>query len=150
MGRRCSSVSFSATRITTGGFGKRTPLAKAGKENRRPHPLRRRRSGRKARTNGDAIGGDQMATRTKAKQERDRYLELVRAFPLRPIRSDEQLDQAIEVIASLLDREQLEPGEKDYLDVLSDQVERYEETNVPIPRASDAEILRHLIEAKGV
>jgi len=91
-----------------------------------------------------------MATRTKTGQQRDRYLELIRAFPLRPIRSDEQLDQAIEVIDSLLDRGHLGPGEKDYLDVLSDQVERYEETNVPIPRASDAEILRHLIEAKGV
>src|SRR5437870_6402521 len=91
-----------------------------------------------------------MAARTKTSWKPDRYLELVRRFPLRPIRSDKELDQATRVLDSLLDRASLEPEEKDYLDVLSDQIDRYEDTHVEIPRASDAEVLQHLLEASGV
>ena len=58
-----------------------------------------------------------MAARTKAPWKADRYLELVHRFPLRPIRSDKELDQAIRVLDSLLDRTRLEPEEKDYLEV---------------------------------
>lgn len=91
-----------------------------------------------------------MATTTKTGKKRGLYLKLIQKFPLRPIRSDEELDRAIRVIDSLLDRAHLEPDEKDYLDVLSDQVERYEDAHVVIPPATDAEMLQHLIEAKGV
>src|SRR5438105_3070698 len=91
-----------------------------------------------------------MAARTKAPWKADRYLELVHRFPLRPIRSDKELDQAIRVLDSLLDRTRLEPEEKDYLEVLSDQIERYEDIHVQLPSASDAEVLQHLIEATGV
>ncbi len=80
----------------------------------------------------------------------DRYLELIRAFPLRPIRSDAELDQAVATINSLIDRDQLEPGEQDYLDVLADQVERYENEQHPLPAVSEADMLRHLIEAHDV
>lgn len=90
-----------------------------------------------------------MATRTKKGPARDLYLELVRRFPLRPIRSDEELDRAIRVIDSLIDRDHLELGEKDYLDVLSDLVERYETEHHPIPPLPDGELLRHLIETGG-
>ena len=40
----------------------------------------------------------------------DRYLELIHRFPLRPIRSDAELDRAIEVIDSLVDRDDLAGG----------------------------------------
>jgi HTH-type transcriptional regulator/antitoxin HigA len=78
------------------------------------------------------------------------YLRLVRAFPLRPIRTEEELDRAIEVIDSLLDRDDLDAAEADYLDVLGDLVERYEAEHDPIEEASDADMLAHLIDAKGV
>ena len=78
------------------------------------------------------------------------YLQLVRTFPLRPIRSDDSLDRAIAVINSLLDRDDLSPAEADYLDVLSDLVERYETEEHPMEDVSDADMLQHLIEAKGV
>ena len=78
------------------------------------------------------------------------YLKLVRTFPLRPIRSDDSLDRAIAVINSLLDRDDLSPAEADYLDVLSDLVERYETEEHPMEDVSDADMLQHLIEAKGV
>jgi HTH-type transcriptional regulator/antitoxin HigA len=78
------------------------------------------------------------------------YLKLVRGFPLRPIRTDEELDRAIDVINSLLDRNDLDPAEADYLDVLGDLVERYETEQHPIEDVSDADLLAHLIDAKGV
>ncbi|MEO6809467.1 MAG: transcriptional regulator [Isosphaeraceae bacterium] len=80
----------------------------------------------------------------------DSYLNLVRAFPLRPIHSDAELEHAISMINSLLDRDDLGPDDQDYLDVLGDLVEKYESEHYPILPVSDAEMLSHLIEARGV
>lgn len=80
----------------------------------------------------------------------DRYLDLIRAFPLRPIRTDAELDQAVAMIDSLIDREALEPDEQDYLDVLADQVQKYESEQHPLPAVSEAEMLRHLIGARDI
>ena len=94
-----------------------------------------------------------MAVRTKKYQAgpgRDSYLELVIKFPLRPLRTDKELDRAVEMIDSLIVRGNLEPGEQDYLDILTDIVERYEAEEHPIAPVSDAVMLRHLIEARGV
>ncbi len=79
-----------------------------------------------------------------------RYLELVRRFPLRPLRTDADLDAAVAVIDSLIDQDELSPPEQDYLDVLSDLVEVYENEAVPIKPVGDAAMLRLLIEGKGV
>jgi HTH-type transcriptional regulator/antitoxin HigA len=89
-----------------------------------------------------------MKTTRKASRGRDAYLELIKRFPLRPIRTEVDLDGAIAVVDELLDRAHLEPGERDYLDVLSDLIERYELEAHPIPPASDAEMLAHLLEAR--
>ncbi len=57
----------------------------------------------------------------------DAYLELVRAFPLRVIRTDEEHDRAIEVINGIADRKgRTLPGEHDYFLVLAMLIERYE------------------------
>lgn len=80
----------------------------------------------------------------------DRYLELIRQFPLRPLRSDADLDAAVAVIDTLIDQDELSAPEQDYLDVLSDLVEAYEDEAVPIKPVSDADILRFLIDVKGV
>lgn len=92
-----------------------------------------------------------MRTKTpKSKSLRDLYLEWIRIFPLRPIRSDKELGEALAVVDELLDQKDLAPEERDYLDVLSSLVERYEKEQHPMPPVSDAQILRHLIEAKNV
>jgi HTH-type transcriptional regulator / antitoxin HigA len=78
----------------------------------------------------------------------DRYLDLVREVPLRPIRSEDELDRAIAMIDSLIDRDGLTTDEDDYLDVLGDLVEKYETAHHPIAPVSDAEMLRHLIESR--
>jgi HTH-type transcriptional regulator/antitoxin HigA len=77
------------------------------------------------------------------------YLELIQRFPLRPIRTENELDRAIAIVDELTDREDLDDEEKDYLDVLSDLMERYEAKEHPMESVSDAVILAHLIEAKG-
>jgi HTH-type transcriptional regulator / antitoxin HigA len=89
-------------------------------------------------------------TVSASKPHPDRYFDLVRAFPLRPIRTDAELDQAVAMIDSLIDRDDLDPGEQDYLDVLADQVERYESEDHPLPAVSEADMLRHLIEARDI
>src|SRR5207302_1986298 len=48
-------------------------------------------------------------------KQRDRYLELVCLFPLRPIRAEDELDAAIRVINMLIDQERLTKAEDDYL-----------------------------------
>ena len=80
----------------------------------------------------------------------DRYLDLIRRFPLRPLRNGTELDAAIAVIDELIDRPNLTAPEQDYLDVLSDLVEKYEAEEHPMAPVSDAAMLRHLLEAKEV
>jgi HTH-type transcriptional regulator/antitoxin HigA len=94
-----------------------------------------------------------MATNTKfglKGKDRDAYLELVRVFPLASIESDEHLEAAQEVMDRLLAKGELEDGEEMYLDALSDLVAAYEDEHHAITPASDADMLRHLMEAKGV
>ena len=81
---------------------------------------------------------------------RDSYMELVLAFPLASIKSDEQLQEAHRVMDQLLARGELDDGEEMYLDALSDLVATYEDEHYAIEPASDADMLRHLMEAKGV
>ncbi len=76
-----------------------------------------------------------------------RYHELIGRFPLRPILSDAELELAMESINSLINLEELDQDENDYLDVLSHLVHKYESQQHPIPPVSDAGMLRHLIEA---
>jgi HTH-type transcriptional regulator/antitoxin HigA len=85
--------------------------------------------------------------RGKAK---DRYLELILRFPLRPLRSDKDLDAAVAVIDALVSRPSLKPEEHDYLEVLGDLVEAYETEAHPLGPVSDGDLLGHLIEARGV
>ena len=83
-------------------------------------------------------------------KQRDAYLELIQAFPLKSIRSDNQLQQAQKVIDRLLAQGTLNSGEEMYLDALSDLVALYEAQHHPIEPASDAAMLQHFMEAKGV
>ena len=79
----------------------------------------------------------------------DRYLDLVRRFPLRPLRTDDDLNAAVAMVDTLLDEASLSPPEQDYLDVLSDLIEAYEADAVPMRPVGDAAMLRFLIDQKG-
>jgi HTH-type transcriptional regulator/antitoxin HigA len=94
-----------------------------------------------------------MATKTQFRlkgKSRDSYIELVLDFPLASIKSDEHLAEAQRVMDGLLARDRLDEGEETYLDALSDLVGSYEDEHHAIGPASDADLLRHLMEAKGV
>lgn len=94
-----------------------------------------------------------MATKTKNIRRRkvaDSYLSLVMECPLASLKSDRQLAVAQAMLDRLLTQGKLDDGEEMYLDALSDLVAAYEDVHFPIASASDADMLRHLMEAKGV
>jgi HTH-type transcriptional regulator / antitoxin HigA len=80
------------------------------------------------------------------------YLKLIRRFPLRPLRSDEELERAIGVSLCLDKRGRavLAPEERDYHDVLVTLIAQYEEERHPIPDVSGLDMLRCLIENWGM
>jgi HTH-type transcriptional regulator/antitoxin HigA len=78
------------------------------------------------------------------------YLELIRRFPLRPIRSDADLAAAIAMVDELAGRESLLAEEEDYLEVLSRLIEAYEAETDPIPAMSAVEALRYLLGENGL
>jgi HTH-type transcriptional regulator / antitoxin HigA len=94
-----------------------------------------------------------MATKAQFRlkgKSRDSYMELVLDLPLALIVSDRHLAEAQRVIDGLLSRGKLDEGEQTYLDTLSDLVGSYEDERHAIEPASDADMLRHLMEARGV
>lgn len=84
------------------------------------------------------------------KRQQDTYLKLIHELPLVSIRSEEHLDAAQTMIDKLTDVKKLDGGERAYLDALCDLVVVYEDQHHRIPVASDADLLGHLMEAKGV
>jgi HTH-type transcriptional regulator/antitoxin HigA len=90
-----------------------------------------------------------MATKTVARALPDTYFELVKRFPLTHIQDDAHVVEAQEVIDHLLE-EDLDEGGQAYLDALSDLVELYESEHIPIPDASEADVLRELMRANGL
>lgn len=90
-------------------------------------------------------------TRSSTPRRKDTYLELVLEVPLRPIRSDEELRLAHGMLDKLTDRlEDLDSGERDYLDVLATLVEQYEKGTIPMPSLPDHAMLRFLMETNRV
>jgi HTH-type transcriptional regulator/antitoxin HigA len=79
----------------------------------------------------------------------DTYFDLVHQFPLRPIRSDDQLHRANGMIDKLL-RMEIDSGADDYLDVLSTLVEAYETATIPVRDMPGADVLRELMRGHGL
>ena len=79
-----------------------------------------------------------------------KYLELIRSFPLRPIRSEAELDLAEVVLHRLLDASKLSAAEKDYQEVLGNLIEEYEGKAHPIEPLPPHQMLAMSIQSKGV
>lgn len=79
-----------------------------------------------------------------------KYLELIRSFPLRPIHSEADLDRATGVMHKLIDAKNLTAPEQDYMQVLANLIEEYEEKVHPIQDVSVHEMLAGLMEANDV
>jgi HTH-type transcriptional regulator/antitoxin HigA len=86
----------------------------------------------------------------KVKAPSERYVELIHEFRLRPIRTEKELDAATAVVHKLVTQKSLTKEEQDYLDVLTDLVEAYEDVHYPIPKTSGREMLRLLLEESGI
>jgi HTH-type transcriptional regulator / antitoxin HigA len=84
----------------------------------------------------------------QAEADRERYFELVRRFPLRPIENEKELDAATDMIDELLDIGTRTKAEEDYLHVLSDLSHAYEERYHPMPEPTDYAMVRFLMEIK--
>ncbi len=84
-------------------------------------------------------------------QQDRKYFELIKRFPLRPIRSENENELAAQICHELLDKfGSLSALERDYLEILSILVERYEskwneEKNIT-PRA----LLKFLMEQNSL
>ncbi len=90
-----------------------------------------------------------MASKTATRRLPDTYFELVKQFPLTHIEDDDHAEAAQTLIDALLQRN-LDVGERAYLDVLTDLVEAYETEHVPMPDASEADVLGGLMTANGL
>ncbi len=93
-----------------------------------------------------------MKTAIRKRPVRDSYLQLVQAFPLRPIRNDAECDEATRILERLVVRDHLDAGESDYAQVLTTLVEQYDSAHHPMPArsASPVEVLKHLVDAHGL
>ncbi len=80
----------------------------------------------------------------------DDYMNRVRAYPLHTIRDDADLDKAVTVMHSLLDKSDPTPGEKEYLAVLGSLVEEYEREHIALPQVTAVEALHYLMEENGL
>ena len=78
-----------------------------------------------------------------------RYLDLIKIMPLRSISSDRQLHEAQKMVDSLLARD-LDFGEEQYLDALTDLIEKYESDACDFGDATCAQVLAFLIEDRGL
>jgi HTH-type transcriptional regulator / antitoxin HigA len=91
--------------------------------------------------------------RQRRHRDADRYLELVRQFPLRPIRTKREYRAATKVMEKLAVRgeDELNADELDYLDVLTGLVEAYDDQHCPEPDdRTPLQRLRDLLEESGM
>jgi HTH-type transcriptional regulator / antitoxin HigA len=80
----------------------------------------------------------------------DRYLELIRAFPLRPLRTPADLDAAIRILRQLHDHPSGDAAEGDYADVLGELIDRYQNAGWASPPSSTGEVLGFLLESRDL
>src|SRR5271155_3360647 len=90
-----------------------------------------------------------MAAKTALSTTADSYTNLVGQFRLVQIKDDSHLRAAHEMIDRLL-QEDLDQSGRDYLNVLADLVEAYEDRHFPIPDASEVDVLRELMRSNNL
>lgn len=83
-------------------------------------------------------------------KSKNSYMDcLVKFLPLTSIKNDEHLSYASNVVDELIAMER-DSGQDEYLDALTDLIEAYEASNVEIDDSTPQEMLKHLIEARGL
>lgn len=84
--------------------------------------------------------------------ENKAYVKLIKLFPLRPIRDDKQNDRAAEICDKLIDqRDLLSQAERDYLEVLTDLIAKYESKwDDECADMSPRELVRYLMDQNSL
>jgi HTH-type transcriptional regulator/antitoxin HigA len=80
-------------------------------------------------------------------------LDLIREFPLRPIRNKRELDRAMNIAGHLATfiEGALPAGEQDYLDALTVFIEEYQRRHEPaLSEVAPLGMLKHLMEERGM
>lgn len=82
----------------------------------------------------------------------EKYLALIKSFPLRRIKSEAELEKAAAVMRELTRNgsDRLSAAEGDYLEILGNLIEEYENAHHPIESLPPHEMLAGAMEAKGV
>jgi antitoxin component HigA of HigAB toxin-antitoxin module len=85
----------------------------------------------------------------------DAYLELIKRVPLRRLKNESDHRQAVQVLSevSLANQNAREAGILDYLDVLADLIDQYEQAarlKMDTSHSTPAGVIRHLINAHGL
>src|SRR2546423_1289563 len=97
-------------------------------------------------------------TKTKSKKPApaaDDYLDLVRRFPLRPIRRDAEYDQAIMILKDLIARADgggISAGESDYADALGQFIDTFERAHYRVEHELRTPVarLKYLMQQHGM
>jgi HTH-type transcriptional regulator/antitoxin HigA len=92
-----------------------------------------------------------MKATTTPRRTPDSYFDLVRAFPLRPIRSADELDRAVAVLLKLTTskpEDEMDAGERDYGEALGLLVQRFEQAHgtSSLPKGTPLDRLKFLME----
>lgn len=75
----------------------------------------------------------------------DTYIELLKAFPPRTIKTEEDLSATQNVVDSLIDKGKLTQDERDYLNLLGTLIYEYEQTQDIVPDIFGVDLLKALI-----
>jgi HTH-type transcriptional regulator / antitoxin HigA len=79
------------------------------------------------------------------------YAALIATFPLRPLHDEVDYDNALEIAESLVGRPDLTADQADYLDVLTDIIQKYESGHHAVSGGgTPAEMLRHMLEERDM
>jgi antitoxin component HigA of HigAB toxin-antitoxin module len=88
----------------------------------------------------------------KPRKRRDTYLDLVRAFPLRAIRTEDEALAAGEALNRVLLSKPdggRDPGERAYIDALQELILAYQARH-PLPKVPPLELLKFLMQESGM
>lgn len=80
----------------------------------------------------------------------DEYARLIAELPPRPIRTDDEARVVEARIGDLMSVKVLSDAQRDYLDVLSDQLGDWEQSNEEIPDIYGVELVRFLLDEQGL
>jgi HTH-type transcriptional regulator / antitoxin HigA len=91
------------------------------------------------------------ATRNRRPAAATTYRELMAAFPLRPLHDEVDYDNALEAARQLVGLVDLTEDQADYLDLLTDVIQKYETQHHAIrARVKPLETLRQMLKEKGM